>query len=58
MITPDIYELMWATADKLAKKECVEKFGAQDLDFIEERREAHLNNMLEITADDDSDAEE
>lgn len=46
-IPPEIYEEMWKVADKLARKEAEEKDSLSDLDFIEERREFHLMNMLQ-----------
>jgi hypothetical protein len=47
IVPPEIYEEMWKVADKLAKKEAEEKDSLKDLEFIEERREFHLMNMLQ-----------
>ncbi len=47
IVPPETYEEMWKVADKLAKKEAEEKKSLSDLDFIEERREFHLMNMLQ-----------
>jgi hypothetical protein len=47
IVPPEVYEEMWKVADKLAKKEAEEKKSLSDLDFIDERREFHLMNMLQ-----------
>lgn len=47
IVPPETYEKMWEVANKLAKKEAEEKDSSSDIDFIDERREFHLMNMLQ-----------